>query len=644
MATILTKKKFTNHAVIEADSEGRYIIDSIIEIDTQSVPTSKFISITFPENSIIEFRGEGRIVCNTNVVLNLQGSQIIALSTWILGKNVYFRGCGNTQVQSEWFNDPDLKSKTSSDHFHINKALACAAASTDEPVGDSVNYDGSAPEVVLQHRLYHLTASIELCNAYFFPNNSFSFSSPTSTQTQCSVELHTFSLQRFTSPGCISSADSNTNFALIKIKCQSVNLNVDRLKGGERPAGSTTMGYTLQYLGTGIEFSGYTENSNITVRHLQHLYRGISVIYNPPASVDPKKYLAAVQYTRFSFQIIDADYGFYFDLYDPDDSSIKSYFNENLILGGRLMGGFGIYIEDHSMNASDMEWKLDGNVFANIGFEGLRAIPLYLRGIHASEFTALRMMEALPGIFDKEPYNADAVWVDLKKVATVNMSIKGSLLPNHFKAENCTHVIVNGWVSDMDDATRFHFDRMAFLPLNYDGQYTSSNLKVMTSSIQPYNMEREVRYTDGYYLTTDPYSHIELGALMPLNNTLYLNKAGERHKSTCLVLPRQVRLKAETGKPALFVNLSGLHLLTNWLSEMTMDIDEGSFIILRYCFYNPDVNSSTTGGSDSIRGILVGEELKSVSFINRFEVKISESGRYGLSFNNHWDLILTKLG
>ena len=511
---------------VTPDKDGYYFVDSVIEMDTEDVPVSNFITKKFPSNSTIEFREGGRISCATNVILFLAKSQIVASSRWIFGKNVYIFECGNSQIQSEWFNDPSLIAVSGTDQLHINKAIACAASSTDENELEKDfygnNFNGSAPEVVLRNRIYNLSAPIEFRGDYFFPSNSFQFTTRQSGQRQRSVHLQKYALQRFISPGCISASESyyatNINAALIRIKCPSIDLNVDRLKGIKISNSSTGN----LFGGTGIELSGYTENSSIVVRQALSLRKGIAVVYNPIAG-DDSNYKCAVQYTRFIFQVIDADYGFYFDLYDSSGEEVTSYFNENLILGGRLIGRYGIYVNDAQLSLSELTWKFDGNVFANIGFEGLTAIPLYLRGMHACEFTCLRMMENLPGLTNNSSFDSDAVWVDMKKVSTINLGIKGSIVPNHFKAVHCSHVIVNSWITDMDDASRFHFDRMAFLPIYPDGKYSPTTFKVMTSSLQPYNMERYVYPTDGSADPKNKTSFLSMEQLMPLNDTLYLN-------------------------------------------------------------------------------------------------------------------------
>ncbi|MDE6079911.1 MAG: hypothetical protein K2G35_07600 [Duncaniella sp.] len=670
MATSLTQSLFSSatNGVIKGSAGEFYTATTAISLAV-STSTSTLTGATsrvglqtfiFPKNSVIEFRG-GRISSNVPVILDLNGSQIDAPAYWIFNRNVYIINCGNEQIRAEWFNDPQIRGTqvTAKEEDHIKKALVCAIQGFTFKVDpttliESYTCSPICAEVLLETRIYNLSTSIEIAPNYYFPDSNLVFTKRTTT-SQIEVTLPASIPQKISAPGTLQLLDNQNSGgtlmrSLIKVTALTVNIYANRLRGIYKKNGvglSVNGKYLYKNYGYGIEINSRNEYSTFIVNHMIDLNRGFSIGADGATSSTNR----FVQYAKFRFDSIKADYGFYIDIFDKSgtSSAFGSWFNENVIEGGRLIGGNGIYVEDYYRNskgevctvdlqATGQLLKINGNTFSKIGFEGLEGIPMYLRGICASEFRSLRLAENLPGIHKNDQgqfidFNSDATWIDLKYVSTVTMEIEGSIIPNHIKAQDSKFVIIKTWLTDMDDADRYHFDRLAFLPISEGGQYNYTTYGVASSSIQPYNMEKTL-YSGDFTQTGNLYI-IPLQAVLPLNDTLYQPKSTDLpKKSTCLVLPRKLTIVAEKNKPCR-INLSGLHLFANFLFDIKLVVGENSSAIIEYYFYNPDKNSKGCGI------VVPNYTTKTFSLVRQME--FYNAGEYAISFDDKWNLIINKL-
>ena len=223
----------------------------------------------------------------------------------------------------------------------------------------------------------------------------------------------------------------------------------------------------------------------------------------------------------------------------------------------------------------------------------------------------------------------------MKYVSTVTMEIEGSIIPNHIKAQDSKFVIIKTWLTDMDDADRSHFDRLAFLPISEGGQYNYTTYGVASSSIQPYNMEKTL-YSGDFEPPKNTTLHIiPLHAVLPLNDTLYQPESTDvPKKSTCLVLPRKLTIVAEENQPCR-INLSGLHLFANFLFDIRLVVEQNSWAIIEYYFYNPDKNSKGCG--------IVVPNYDDNTFSLVRQMEFYNAGEYAISFDDKWNLIINKL-
>lgn len=624
MATYLRSDDFSSQSALDSLESGYFIIDDDLSIRLSGNDTLNAIPrLKFPRNSIIDFRG-GSITCDNDIILDMQGSQIYSAPYCIFKKHIFPLNGGNSVIRTEWFNDPDYKENNSSAEIigdvdyslHINKAIACGASV----------YDSESIEVVLEDRVYPLKESIHIKTSYKLR--------PLDEDT---IKIAPKFVQKLTVPGRLvllaPSSDkelpSFKNRPLIKVSSSNVTLNVNFLKGFTDDKG--------KFMGIGIQVDSNCFHSDFNVFGMDSLHRGFSM---EPQFNNGNR--TGIQYCRFNFQTINADYGFYVDPF-PNKDSLATYnwFTENQVKGGRLQGGYGIYF--FGFDEVSTPSACDGLVFSNIGFEGLTQTPLTLCGVEASEFTQLRMFEGLPGL--ENPYNSDIIWVNLKDVRSVRIGMKGTVLPNRFQAKNCKNVVVTGYIADMLDASRYHFDTLLFLPYSKDDGYKFETLMVATSSVQPYNMEKVVKSSDFTAIDNNGTKSVKIlpADLLPYNHTLYKYEESSKieYVSDFPILPRKARIITEASY-FTELDLSFLHLLANFLFEIDVIVAENAPLRLRYDFYNPNQNIDKPN-KYYYAGIILNNEFNDDNIkTNLHQVDLTSPGRYGISFDHNWNLILSK--
>ena len=132
-------------------------------------------------------------------------------------------------------------------------------------------------------------------------------------------------------------------------------------------------------LNNGIKIEDLFTYSELNVRHIQFFEKGILF-----KCKDNSNYS---QYNKITFDYIEnTPYGIYFD-----GTEHTGWVNENTFTGGRIRGGYGIYIIGGTTESGA---GFDGNKFYNIGLEELYEDGIYINGqAYANVFENFRAIE-----------------------------------------------------------------------------------------------------------------------------------------------------------------------------------------------------------------------------------------------------------
>ena len=192
----------------------------------------------------------------------------------------------------------------------------------------------------------------------------------------------------------------------------------------------------VYFSGTAILLSDNVYHCNINVNFITCFEKGLSFI---PNRVDGETRDMGSQYNKFTFQIIEAKYCVYIDLWSGDDFGNCLWMNENQFFGGRFIGKYGIYVERTSKRGTGepkFDW-INGNVFNSIGFEKI-VTPVSMYHSTMNVFNDVRMSESITG----------KIWIDLLDCNNIKLNTKSFLDCSRVKSVKSCDIDISPMVSD----------------------------------------------------------------------------------------------------------------------------------------------------------------------------------------------------
>lgn len=608
MATILLTQD-NIEAALKMAAGTYFIIENTIVLPSPEV--------VFPSNSVLEFRGGSLHALNLTSI-NLNNSEVVAAAYCIFDKDTDVRGFANAMIHTEWFND---RENGMAEHEAINKALVAARGCP----------------VTLEARDYYLTGTIEIVYITNDIKNKYFGGDFWTTQT-------------LISPGILYVGD---DIPAIDVYPPYVNLEINSIRGKIE---NTSSG---KFKGIGIRLSGCNYGLNINVIQLLNLNKGFDVCpdskrnrdynpYNPNEkgeAIGVKNGVGA-QYCKINFQAIYADYCLYIDIFSksylrvskvsdedpniPIEMSTTTWFTESAINGGRMSGGYGIYVVDNNDVLGNIQlenmWGMDGLMFSNITFVDLSSLAIRGRNIQMSKFHNIDTRSPLPDLGEDGSY---LPWFDLKKFKYTDMTFKGYIRPSRFKIESAdkiedevTMVKISGYVIDDEGWYTTRFDTLVIMPI-YDapsGKYIPR--MAATSSVRPYNMGLTLT-ADAPMTDNDEYIDkvFSVKDLLPYNNPA--DEAGNTY-SRFYVLPRTVNLDIRENNN-MIIDLTGLNLFAPCIIDLCWLSDYGGRLSFR----------TTTWPSKIVTPNYTVHPDKSVTF--------DTPGLYRLTWSANWEIVITQV-
>ena len=136
-------------------------------------------------------------------------------------------------------------------------------------------------------------------------------------------------------------------------------------------------------IGTAILVNKNFSYSRLRIRYIDHFANGL--VFKMSAGRED-----FVQYSKINFEYISNIVNKCIHI---DGSTFDGWVNENTFIGGRLKGGYGIYIEG---GTTESGVGFDGNKFYNIGFEEIENDGVYINGeTYSNVFLHCRAMEGI---------------------------------------------------------------------------------------------------------------------------------------------------------------------------------------------------------------------------------------------------------
>lgn len=585
MRTIIYNPSSKNDFYTENSNVIFYcIIDTVIKLEAD---------LTFPVNSVLDFRG-GCYTAKNNKTINLNSSQVFAPSYCIFGNLITITGFNNDSVKAEWFNE---EGSNENEQNFINRAIEAAHGCP----------------VVLEDRTYNLSGSIKF------------------------LDLGVFTRQSLIVPGTLQV--TNDEPAIDLDQC-SIDLKINEIKGfktNDVPAAKISGGIIVNPVdpekpivpitlnGVGIKFSCSCFHTTIDIRQMHNLKYGL--MFEPDGTrtkeVDGKTEIiyGGLQYIKINFQYIHAKYCIYVDIYSRNKpNELNTWLSELNVTGGRLEGDYGIYFSDYRTE-NDNSQAINGLYFSNIAFEGIDILPIRLRNVSSSRFVDLRLAESLPGL---DPYDSKKAWVDMDNTSHVIMSWKGLVDTNRFAyGANCKWVIVEGFIHDDYRFDTTAFDRIVFTKnLGYPYDKGAKTQMVVTSSIQPYNMSKEILVEDGD-------KTLSLQDLFP--EWARTHEYTTPKKTTQFkVIPRSLNTIVKNGY-TLFLDFAWAISYVQCVFDINVILEAGAK--LRINFIEPCL----VKGNDKD-----GNEQVEASFYKRYR-DITESGFYHVAWDADGNLVTIKV-
>ncbi|MCM1320174.1 MAG: hypothetical protein NC217_07310 [Muribaculaceae bacterium] len=360
-----------------------FIVNKLISLDG--------ITYSLGEGCAIEFLG-GAFIGSDGSTLQLNGGQVIA-PAYPIFKNMTVRGFNNSRIEAEWFKeqitnikDEETVASDEPAHKYINRALEAAQGC---PV--RVN-----------------STEVTLVGTIRFPK-----SSPSTLLVPGRLVIN---------PGTWAAEDKDNPVA-VEISSNNIHLEINEIRAKK----------TDSYIGTGIRLSGEVYYTDININRLMDLAKGIDI------SPGKGEVSAGIQYLNIKFQFIQALKCIYIDIFsNGSKTKANTWISRAFIQGGRVLGKFGLYMEDIPSD-SYIEYgqnKINEIHFTNIGFEGLSDTEIRIRNASNLKFDYIRMAEAYP---------VTAPWIDIDNASNISFIINGDLRADKYKfTESCNKITLQG--------------------------------------------------------------------------------------------------------------------------------------------------------------------------------------------------------
>lgn len=263
---------------------------------------------TLGKGSVIKFAG-GSFKCFSWAILGLNGGQVIA-APYPIFQGIAVTGFSNSTVYAEWFKE----SPSQAPHEYINKALIAAQGCP----------------VVLAHKEYNLTGTI------VFPD-----STPSTLIAYGSLIIDKDS----------DFYKGQENPAAIEIYTSNVSISVNSMTLSQIKPTKDVPYPPKIFGGTGIRISGEVSDVSVNVGNMTYLKRGIEILPGGVDALSNDALSGKIQYLNIDFQSINAVYGIYIDIFSHGDPE-QNWLKRTTFHGGRLLGDYGLYIDDTNCPAN----------------------------------------------------------------------------------------------------------------------------------------------------------------------------------------------------------------------------------------------------------------------------------------------------
>lgn len=434
---------------LSASAGTYFIIEDDLCLTSEHVSISDGTAyVSFPSDCVFDFRG-GSLHANfpKQVVVKLNNGYIQSPEYCIFDKSVDIQGFRNSFIKAEWFNDSP---GNNSDETFINRALATA----------------NGTPVRLENRLYELSGTIR------FP------------KLPASVR------QTLISPGTLH---VNGNFAAIEVNTHSICINANVISGNVNLSNNDA-----KYTGTGILLSGDSYHIDVDVSVMHTLNKGFDI--SPVNTAE--KAIVGIQYGKFGFNKINADYCMYVDIFSGKNYGNGAiWFSESMISGGVMSGSNGIYFVDQEGVDRMDQRGMNGLVFNYICFKDLTGIPVRLRALQASRFHNLTFIDSLPNLNGNEI----APWLDIAAVDDIEITVNNGFCPARInckqaiKSNLAKHVSIGCNVIDEIGTPIKNIDKIYLMPTGLFSSEIANNTEtteiVCVSSVMPSNFDVHLRAT-----------------------------------------------------------------------------------------------------------------------------------------------------
>lgn len=502
-----------------------YIIKDVIKLPYTNTP------ITASASTILDFRG-GRLeaVGSEEVTLQLNGAQIVA-PAYNIFRRVTIVGYANDYVRAEWYHDA-ADPKYSQTHEYINRAIV----------------EAKGCPVLLEPRTYELTDSIIINGK-----------SPLGTHT-------------LISPGILSIQASHSEelkaAIVLDTGIDSVVLDIATI------IGVPARGASSPYACTGILFKGNVYNATINLGALSSLVMGLDL--SPDLG---KGHYAGVQYSRINFQQITAKYCIYIgvlavdnvlpqpdnsieqnesDKPKPEPESEPNWVTESQFYGGRLSGGYGIFMSDPKVWPERYE-TVNALTFNNITFENLTDAPVRLYNAFMCMFRDIRFGSRLPDV------GAGKKWMEFNNAKYIDVNVLGAVDYRCIKADGISNmVVINGKIISSSSLGHM-YNRLVVVQAN------GSPVICATSSVQPCNMMRQIIIDD-----STPVKRLTVRDLLAVVNVTINNKP--EYDTEAMVLSQTILLSVLDSTEAR-LDLTSYSEIECCVSELQLALEKGCALI-----------------------------------------------------------------
>ncbi len=240
------------------------------------------------------------------------------------------------------------------------------------------------------------------------------------------------------------------------------------------------------YIGSAITFADNVYNSNINVNSIYGFKYGLNL---SPRTSGGKNF-SGIQYCKISWQVINCDYGIYFDLAGGVDPTLKDqvlWANENQFNGGRLCCKYGIFCTNVPSAYVSKVDLINGNVFNCIGFEGTANRPIKaitLDYVWYNKFHDLRLAESMVSM--------DSTWIDLNQCGHIDLTFKNPLPYTVVKAQKCHHIEIDAPFYDRRISYGAGYDHMTIVneastynPKDYNSSVSTQTYKLLRRKYAP---------------------------------------------------------------------------------------------------------------------------------------------------------------